>query len=40
MRAFVVSGDIAEKYVPIEAEIFEGDLTDFAAAISFFKFFK
>lgn len=40
MRAFVVSGDIAEKYVPIEAEIFEGDLTDFAAAIPFFKFFK
>lgn len=36
VRAFVLPGDPAEKYVPIEAEIFEGDLTDFASLEKFF----
>lgn len=36
VRAFVLPGDPAEKYVPSEAEIFEGDLTDFASLEKFF----
>lgn len=36
VRAFVLSGDPAEKYVPSEAEIVEGDLTDFASLEKFF----
>lgn len=36
VRAFVLPGDPAEKYVPKEAEIFEGDLTDFASLEKFF----
>lgn len=36
VRAFVLPCDPAEKYVPKEAEIFEGDLTDFASLEKFF----
>ncbi len=36
VRAFVLPGDKAEKYVPKEAEIIEGDLTDFASLEKFF----
>lgn len=31
-----IPGDPAKKYVPIEAEILEGDLTDFASLEKFF----
>ncbi len=36
VRAFVLSGDPARKYVPGEAEIVEGDLTDMASLEKFF----
>lgn len=36
VRAFVLPGDPAEKYVPSEAEIFEGDLTDIPSLEKFF----
>lgn len=36
VRAFVLPGDPTEKYVPSEAEIFEGDLTNFASLEKFF----
>lgn len=37
VRAFVLPGDPAEKYVPEEAEIVEGDLTDMASLKKFFE---
>jgi len=36
VRAFVLPGDPAMKYVPQEAEIVEGDLTDMASLEKFF----
>jgi len=37
VRAFVLPGDPAEKYVPEEAEIVEGDLTDMASLEKLFE---
>lgn len=37
VRAFVLPGDQAEKYVPAEAEICEGDLTDIESLRRFFR---
>ena len=36
VRAFVLPGDPARKYIPEEAEIVEGDLTDMASLERFF----